>query len=605
MAGTWIYYLHAIALLLIAVTAETPEQYHVSMDEDSNYRMHWSFNNQDKIMQFTVEVKTTGWIGFGISPYTGQMPGSDVVIGWVDSNGKAYLQDRFANGRTLPALDDNQDYKLISGIEKNGMTTLKFSRKFNTEDPKDLPLEGGTTRLIWAYNNNDPPSQTNIPMHHKMGSRSVNLFNAMPEIDKPKLPDDTKTYDCLAPNVTVPSKHTSYWCVGLKLPQVTEKHHIIKLDPVITKGNEGVVHHMTLFECESDPKWHGYAAECDSQNMPNHLRNCRSGSAMAGWAVGGESITFPAKAGFPIGGKNNPKFAVIEMHYDNPEGKSNIVDSSGYKIYYTKQLRPNDIGVLIMGHLVSPFLIVPNNQMQWNITGYCSGECTSMIFPKNGINIFALFFHTHLAGVALDSRQFRNGKELPLVAENKHYDFNYQELYYMKDEVNMMPGDTMSVTCVYKTKNRTKLTLGGLSTKEEMCLNYVFYYPKIDLSACSTQPAYEALGPYLAKLWRKGILPIPSQNGSAGLYESLGAASLDDPKLIQELANVQTYPPPAMYCAYGNRTMLFDRFGVRMANFKSVANYTMENTTNGGFSISTFSSVMTLAHIVVAFYYLS
>ena len=91
MASKWICSLY-VALLVTVVVAVTPEEYYVAMDEDSNYMMHWSIDNQAKTMRFTVQVKTTGWVGFGISPYTGQMPGSDVVIGWVDSNGKAILQ---------------------------------------------------------------------------------------------------------------------------------------------------------------------------------------------------------------------------------------------------------------------------------------------------------------------------------------------------------------------------------------------------------------------------------------------------------------------------------------------------------------------------------
>lgn len=67
-------------------------EFHVSMDEDMKYLMDWTFDLSTEIMTFTVRVKTTGWVGFGISPYTGKMPGSDVVIGWVDSNGKAHLQ---------------------------------------------------------------------------------------------------------------------------------------------------------------------------------------------------------------------------------------------------------------------------------------------------------------------------------------------------------------------------------------------------------------------------------------------------------------------------------------------------------------------------------
>lgn len=41
----------------------------------------------------------------------------------------------------MPTLDVNQNYKIISGSESNGTTTLKFSRLFRTGDAKDIPLE--------------------------------------------------------------------------------------------------------------------------------------------------------------------------------------------------------------------------------------------------------------------------------------------------------------------------------------------------------------------------------------------------------------------------------------------------------------------------------
>ena len=47
------------------------------------YWLYWNFNHTTQNISFALRVKTTGWIGFGLSP-NGQMPGSDVVIGWVD-----------------------------------------------------------------------------------------------------------------------------------------------------------------------------------------------------------------------------------------------------------------------------------------------------------------------------------------------------------------------------------------------------------------------------------------------------------------------------------------------------------------------------------------
>lgn len=57
------------------------------------YTMYWSLDSATRTMSFAVRVQTTGWIGFGLSP-NGQMPGSDVVIGWVNDNGDTFFDVR-------------------------------------------------------------------------------------------------------------------------------------------------------------------------------------------------------------------------------------------------------------------------------------------------------------------------------------------------------------------------------------------------------------------------------------------------------------------------------------------------------------------------------
>ncbi len=54
------------------------------------YQLYWSFDKTEETVQFSVRVKTTGWVGFGISP-DGGMIGSDVVIGWVADDGTAFF----------------------------------------------------------------------------------------------------------------------------------------------------------------------------------------------------------------------------------------------------------------------------------------------------------------------------------------------------------------------------------------------------------------------------------------------------------------------------------------------------------------------------------
>ena len=63
--------------------------FNVSLVEDEYY-LYWNFTKASESIQFAVRVKTTGWIGFGLSP-SGQMIGSDVIIGWIDDEGTAYF----------------------------------------------------------------------------------------------------------------------------------------------------------------------------------------------------------------------------------------------------------------------------------------------------------------------------------------------------------------------------------------------------------------------------------------------------------------------------------------------------------------------------------
>ena len=57
------------------------------------YELYWNFDNDAETISFAVRVQTTGWVGFGLSP-SGQMPDSDVVIGWVTDDGETVFHVR-------------------------------------------------------------------------------------------------------------------------------------------------------------------------------------------------------------------------------------------------------------------------------------------------------------------------------------------------------------------------------------------------------------------------------------------------------------------------------------------------------------------------------
>lgn len=138
------------------------EDYKFSLSADDNddlqYRLYWKLLEKDEI-QFEIHCRASGWVGFGLSP-NGGMAGSDIVIGWVDSEGEAYLKDTHAIGKQAPVVDPVQNWHLIEASEQNGFTVLKIKRKLYTcdeENDSDIKLE--TQRLIFAWSDYDPDSE--------------------------------------------------------------------------------------------------------------------------------------------------------------------------------------------------------------------------------------------------------------------------------------------------------------------------------------------------------------------------------------------------------------------------------------------------------------
>lgn len=61
--------------------------------DNGNYNVSWNFNSSSDTVEFLVEVRTTGWIGFGLAlTAPNNMMNYDVAVGGVLSNGTGYLK---------------------------------------------------------------------------------------------------------------------------------------------------------------------------------------------------------------------------------------------------------------------------------------------------------------------------------------------------------------------------------------------------------------------------------------------------------------------------------------------------------------------------------
>ncbi|XP_020809804.1 MOXD1 homolog 1 isoform X3 [Drosophila serrata] len=437
----------------------------------------------------------------------GLMSRSDLVLLWVDdSTGQANVLDYHGAQHSLnkdPLLDDTQNYYVLNGFQNATHTNVKFKRKIETCDPYDIPFSTDTVKILWSFGEMDPNYES-LTWHGKnRGVKSVHLLSPMftqnsrdPQTRKKKI-SETRNWDITVNNVTIePTMNTLYWCKIVRIPELSNKQHIIGYEALLSHSghlNINIVHQMTLFECQtksypgSDPlSWdlwvRGSGTVCNSNLLtPRDWDSCSTPVAV--WSPGSKGQFLPSHVGIPMGGVSGVKYYMLEVHYDNSNRKK-IVDHSGFRIHYTHDLRTYDAGIIVSGVSISDTQLIPPGQNIYRNVGICGPPCSSVMFPEKGIKIISGSFHSHEAGRKMSLRHIRSGKELKRIIEDDNYDYSYQHVHQLANETVVLPGDYLITDCAYETKHRKLPTFGGYSTKEEMCLTFITYYPKIELSGC-------------------------------------------------------------------------------------------------------------------------
>ena len=55
------------------------------------------------------------------------------------------------------------------------------------------------------------------------------------------------------------------------------------------------------------------------------------------------------------------------------------MDASGIEFFYVSQPRKHDAGIITVGNVVNPLMIVPPFAQQYNIVSKCPARCTSQV----------------------------------------------------------------------------------------------------------------------------------------------------------------------------------------------------------------------------------
>ncbi len=141
-----------------------------------------------------------------------------------------------------------------------------------------------------------------------------------------------------------------------------------------------MVHHIIVNVCTGSNKdvldqflgGEGFEV-VDFMSVPKSLFKCMR--AYFQWGYGGTSFKTPSDTAFPLGVDEETTYFLLQMHYMNPLGLKERVDSSGLRTFHTSNLRPNELFILNAGKVLDYGLIVPPHQEDIVVAGHCSTKC--------------------------------------------------------------------------------------------------------------------------------------------------------------------------------------------------------------------------------------
>jgi len=212
------------------------------------------------------------------------------------------------------------------------------------------------------------------------------------------------------------------------------------------------------------------------------------------WAVGGNPLLFPKEAGFRIGRSNNAvRWFILEIHYDNAKLQPGIIDQSGVRISFTKNLRENDAGTILLGNVDTRENDIPPGSSAHQVETNCPSECTSQW--DHSINVFGDFQHMHNVGKMVWSTVHQDEVQLPgYLNRIEYWEFNFQDYIPKKRVFN--PGDRINTHCVYDTTSKTTPVRFGPASSDEMCLEIIGYYPALRVNGRHFSSCGSARGQY-------------------------------------------------------------------------------------------------------------
>ena len=439
-------------------------------DPNDGVAVHWKIVGDS--IAVAVAARAEGWVAIGFSE-NGGMFGSDVVhFEAVDGS----LTDAHILRERAVEVDTCQDWNLVANRTDDGFLIFEATRLLDTGDPQDRALMDDalpaipSTRIIAAWGDQERvgyhgPRRARGAVRwfadYESGDESTDFLLAMAEADG--------SFFVGADNFAIPNVETTYqyFCVywdELVAQGVPNKGNmsIIGIEPVLDPATIQYVHHFVVHT---------------SLNAKTPEDGCSVLDAVEiayAWAPGEPPFALPENLGEPLGNGTGFMTFVIQIHYNNPLLDEGAFDSSGVRFYYTEQAREIEMGYLQLG---DPYVELAREPLGVGLVEHsfvCKPSCSSF-FLRSPVTILRDYMHMHQAGSRIYTELIRDDEVVHSSAID-YFDFEQQGNQPVQQKpFEVLPGDSFRTVCQYES---TEGTVFGRGSEDEMCMNFLMYYPR-------------------------------------------------------------------------------------------------------------------------------
>ena len=269
------------------------------------------------------------------------------------------------------------------------------------------------------------------------------------------------------------SGHDDYRCFVVPSP-VDALRYITAYQAL--PGDQREVHHLIVYQPANAEQ--ANAAHALDDAATGHGYPCFGGpgvdaSPVAMWAPGAGAIDMPLGTGVPLVAHRD---LIIQIHYNLENG----VFPDRTKVALAFAATPP---------ISAQYVPIANYAMRLP-PGQAKVESMATIELLPGpFKIYGAMPHMHTLGKTLRLDIEANGASKCLVDVDR-WDFHWQNAWWYSEPLAIEKPSSMSIRCGFDTRDRTEVVTWGESTRDEMCISYLYITTKDkpeDLLDCHDQ----------------------------------------------------------------------------------------------------------------------